>query len=262
MRVWRAMGLHTEVCGKVLVNATAYVLPVLAMGWVLPHTPVTTAALSGVLAVVNIGLCMSAVLHRYFAHAAFRTSRPFQFLLGVVGCLAFQGGPIWWASKHRRHHAHCDTPHDPHSWAATSSFWYAWWGWTLAPSEQRVDYEYVRAWLAFPELVLLDQVWFAAPATLWLIAHHAVGTQLTVACVVAPMFFSRMITLLFNCEYHPPQTHATCKAIDSRRILAELVGESYHADHHVHPRRLRRPGVDLPFWLVLKPLLATGLIWD
>ena len=35
-------------------------------------------------------------------------------LLAVLGCLATQGGPIWWASKHRAHHKFCDKPRDPH----------------------------------------------------------------------------------------------------------------------------------------------------
>ena len=35
-------------------------------------------------------------------------------LLALLGCLATQGGPIWWASKHRAHHKFCDKPRDPH----------------------------------------------------------------------------------------------------------------------------------------------------
>ena len=36
-------------------------------------------------------------------------------LLALLGCLATQGGPVWWASKHRAHHKFCDKPRDPHS---------------------------------------------------------------------------------------------------------------------------------------------------
>ena len=72
-----------------------------------------------------VGLTMSLALHRYFSHAAFRTSRWMQFFLGILGSMALQGGVLWWASKHRRHHKHCDEPEDPHSWTQTS-FLYAW----------------------------------------------------------------------------------------------------------------------------------------
>ena len=36
-------------------------------------------------------------------------------MLALLGCLATQGGPVWWASKHRAHHKFCDKPRDPHS---------------------------------------------------------------------------------------------------------------------------------------------------
>ncbi|MGI8896006.1 MAG: hypothetical protein ACR2HE_10215 [Casimicrobiaceae bacterium] len=47
--------------------------------------------------------------HRYFAHRSFKTSRPLQFILAVIGSLNLQGGAIWWAETHRYHHRHADT---------------------------------------------------------------------------------------------------------------------------------------------------------
>ena len=32
-----------------------------------------------------------------------------------AGVLANQGGPLWWGSNHRCHHAHCEKERDPHS---------------------------------------------------------------------------------------------------------------------------------------------------
>src|SRR5438874_1517735 len=42
--------------------------------------------------------------HRYYAHRSFQTHPWFEFLLACTGCLAFQEGPLWWASEHRHHH--------------------------------------------------------------------------------------------------------------------------------------------------------------
>jgi len=67
------------------------------------------------LLLVKEGFCMSVCLHRYAAHAAFKTHWATSLALGWLGCMAGQGGPIWWASKHRCHHKHCETPRDPHS---------------------------------------------------------------------------------------------------------------------------------------------------
>src|SRR5690348_1671321 len=46
--------------------------------------------------------------HRYFSHRAYKTNRFFQFIFAIIGATAMQGGPIWWASHHRRHHANAD----------------------------------------------------------------------------------------------------------------------------------------------------------
>ena len=58
---------------------------------------------------------MSVCLHRYAGHGAFKCGPTTNALLCVLGCLANQGGPIWWGSKHRCHHSRCDKEHDPHS---------------------------------------------------------------------------------------------------------------------------------------------------
>ena len=67
------------------------------------------------LAICKVNICMSVCLHRYAAHSAFKCGPITNFFVLALGCLAWQGGPIWWASQHRRHHKHCDIPGDPHS---------------------------------------------------------------------------------------------------------------------------------------------------
>ena len=76
--------------------------------------PFTTLCSVVIMTVAKLAVCMSAVLHRWAAHGAFKCSYPVSVLLAVLGCLATQGGPIWWASKHRAHHKFCDKPRDPH----------------------------------------------------------------------------------------------------------------------------------------------------
>src|SRR5436190_24150556 len=48
-----------------------------------------------------VGLGITAGMHRYFSHHAFKTSRWFQFVLACAGCAALQKGPLWWAIHHR-----------------------------------------------------------------------------------------------------------------------------------------------------------------
>ncbi|GHP06751.1 hypothetical protein PPROV_000549500 [Pycnococcus provasolii] len=248
---------------KLLSGYAGFLLPLMAIAHDISHEgipSVRTLLAVALLTMLNIGVCMSVVLHRYFSHSAFRTTRAFQFVLGVIGCLAYQCGPVWWASKHRRHHANCDTALDPHSWTMTSH-WYAWWGWTLNPSEQTIDYQYVHNLVKYKELLILDELWLLVPSLLMASVYNLAGPHCATAYVATPLFLSRMITLLFNCEYHPPASKTKCKSIDNPRILSELVGESYHDDHHAHPRRLHRPGLDLPYWIFIRPLIALRMIW-
>ena len=83
-------------------------------GALLPR-PLVSIVAAFLLAGVKLGVCMSAVLHRWAAHAAFACSYPMAIILAILGCLATQGGPVWWGSKHRVHHAYCDRARDPHS---------------------------------------------------------------------------------------------------------------------------------------------------
>ncbi len=80
-------------------------------------------------------------------------------------------------------------------------------------------------------------------------------------CFLGPMLGCRTITLLFNIEFHPAKNQKRCKVIDDTRLLAVVVGESRHEDHHVRPRRARRLDLDLPWWLTLSWMQASGLIW-
>ena len=63
----------------------------------------------------KVGICMSVCFHRYAAHQAFKCGSLMRGLICTLGCLANQGGPIWWASNHRCHHRYCDQERDPHS---------------------------------------------------------------------------------------------------------------------------------------------------
>lgn len=260
---------------SILQTATIYLAPFLTCVSVLmrcgcPSLPQFAAVVP--FAVVLIGGPMSVCLHRYFAHAAFKTSRGMQFVLGIVACLAYQRGPLWWASKHKRHHKHCDEEKDPHSWTQAAlkhgesrGYLYAWIGWTFTAKEAHTDWQYIsKLQSSLPELLMLEWLWLVPPVFLNIMLYNSLGAVWMACMYTAPMLLCNLITLLFNVEYHPMHrpTEENCKAADNARFLSELVGESYHSDHHVFPRKAHRPGLDLPFWLIIRPLEATGLVWD
>jgi stearoyl-CoA desaturase (delta-9 desaturase) len=217
--------------------------------------------------VLFIGGPMSLCLHRYFAHRAFKTSRALQLVVGVGATLAFQGGPLWWAAMHVRHHKHCDAQDDPHS-VTRQGFWYAWLGWMVDArnyAPERADVKTLDPDFARPELRAVQALHPLFPIGLCLFTQHSLGHSAMLWGVLVPMLLCRLITCLFNVEFHPDRAGATrtqCAAINDDRFLAKLVGESRHQDHHNNPRRARRPDWDLPGWATIAWMQPLGLVWD
>jgi fatty-acid desaturase len=211
-----------------------------------------------------IGTCMTLGYHRYGSHHAFSIGRVGQFLLVAFTQLGWQGGVLWWAAKHRRHHKHCDTPLDPHSWAQTS-YLYALLGWTICETE--TEREYVPKHLIdFPELWFLNTFHCLPGLCMMGALFYSLGWDAMIWGYAVPSTSSALQTFHFNLEFHPPGEAGNCFARNEcgdkimSWIPSTLVGEARHEDHHAHPQRALRPGGDPPYWLFLAPLKALGVI--
>ncbi len=92
-----------------LVGAIVAVISslVTGVGWV------ELAVFFGMFVWVTLGLEVG--FHRLFAHRAFQTSKPLQAFWWISALMAGQGSGTYWLATHRRHHAHSDSPSDPHS---------------------------------------------------------------------------------------------------------------------------------------------------
>ena len=73
--------------------------------------------------------CLGITLtyHRLLSHKSFAVPKWFEYILAYCGAMAVQGDPMEWASSHRYHHQHTDTPLDPHS--PYEGFWWSHAGW-------------------------------------------------------------------------------------------------------------------------------------
>jgi stearoyl-CoA desaturase (Delta-9 desaturase) len=239
-------------------------------------------ALFGMARVPFVGIGMSMCLHRYFAHGAYKTSRFVQFLLAIVGALALQGGPLWWAGKHRRHHKHCDQPLDPHSPTQTSDG-YAWLWWMYY--ETHHDWAFIPKHLQTPEVLLVNLLFIVPNTVLTLSLVPLVGKEWALFLCWVPACLGCLASTRFNVEYHPapekPPKLGECLSVNKETgdkgigplrlewlavnapfMFEPLVGEAYHEDHHEFPRRAQRPGLDAPYFFILRPLEALGIIWD
>lgn len=195
-----------------------------------------------------IGVPMSICLHRYFSHQAFSTSRPVQAILGFVACWAYQHGPLWWAAKHVRHHHHCDQPGDPHS-VYLQGYYYAWFGWTMNPinlAESDEKYNY-PAHLRCPELKFLDRFPLIPVCMALTAADIMYGRAFSAYSVLLPMLLCRLITLLFNVDFHPvTEQDKRCKSINGGKFLTYILGEDLHDIHHRKPNQSKRTDHDFP----------------
>jgi stearoyl-CoA desaturase (delta-9 desaturase) len=223
---------------------------------------------------------ITAFYHRYFAHRAFRTSRPVQFLFALLGNTAAQRGPLWWAAHHRKHHKHSDTERDAHSPARQGLLW-SHMLWFTTRRNFVTDLRQVPDLARYPELRLLDRFDVLGP-TLLAGALFGLGELLA---TTAPVLhtdgwqllawgFFVSTTLVFhgtctiNSLGHVFGKRRYATGDDSRNsfLLALLtLGEGWHNNHHFYPVAARQGfrwwEIDVS-WYALRALAWTGVIWD
>ncbi len=208
--------------------------------------------------------------HRYFAHGSFKTYAAFEFLIACIGCLAFQNGPIWWASKHRHHHRVADTDTDHHS--PNSGFWHAHIGWLLKNEADDIDWRFV------PDL--------RRPIPLWVERHQRVLHLLYISSVVLMFGLPALLTFwivpivlcwhttfatnsfchLFGSQPFKSRLHESCSARNNAMVAIMNLGEGWHNNHHAYPARSHHGFYRWYQWdlvyIVLLLLAKVGLVWD
>ncbi|EQC44156.1 fatty acid desaturase [Bacteriovorax sp. DB6_IX] len=230
-------------------------------------------------------LGLTVAYHRYFAHRAFKTTRFFQFILALWGGLCAQRGPLWWASKHRKHHRHCDLPGDPHS-PHQLGLWGGHIGWALKAESMKTDEALVKDFKKYPELMIFnkyhDLFMLSFAALLYLsgelIAHYypqsgTSGFQILIWVYIINTLVHVHLTFCVNSIGHvrgsrPFKDHQCEKGDKSGNIpwLAWLTaGEGWHHNHHTFPYSARIGiqwfELDLGYLTILL-LEKMGLIWD
>lgn len=210
---------------------------------------------------------MTGGYHRYFAHRAYRTSRFFQFLLGFLGCMGLERGPLWWSATHRQHHRHSDQPEDVHS-PVQRGFWHAHVGWVAATEQMNTDLRLVRDLERFPELRWLDRHHWVSPM-LGLAACYLIAGP---SGAVLGGFWSTVAvwhgTFSVNSLSHLVGTRRFATPDDSRNhwlVALYTMGEGWHNNHHRFMGSARQGfrwwELDLSYY-VLCGLAAVGLVWD
>jgi len=207
--------------------------------------------------------------HRYFAHRSFRTSRPMQFILGLLGTLALEGGPLWWADTHRCHHRHADTPEDIHS-PHYQGFLYAHSGWFLNEANRTTDRAAVLDLAKYPEMVWLDHLCghFALPVicALALVLQFGLTGFIWGGCVSSVLVWHS--THWIQSMSHSYGGYRRFDSSDRSRnhwFIALITLGEWHNNHHSYPWSARQGmawwEIDIVYG-VLKVMSWFGLVWD
>ena len=237
------------------------------------------AILVAVLAYALRMFAITAFYHRYFAHKAFRTSRPVQFVFALLGAAATQRGPMWWAAHHRDHHKQADAEADPHQ--SSRGFWWSHLGWFLSGENFATRSENVKDWQRYPELRWLDRYDLLVPVAMglgmfvlgaalerWMPQLQTSGLQMLVWGYFISTVVLMHATLLVNSMAHRVGHRRFATSDQSRNNwwLALLTfGEGWHNNHHRYAGAARQGfywwQIDVSY-LVLRAMAAFGLVWD
>ena len=226
---------------------------------------VSDLMLCGVLYAIRM-FAITGGYHRYFSHRSFKTSRVFQFLLAFVAQSSAQQGALWWAAYHRKHHKYSDTPQDVHS-PLQKGFWFAHFGWIFSATKRQADYDLIKDFMKFPELVWLNKYKHAPPVLLgvgvWLVSGWS--------GLVVGFFISTM--LLFHCTFAinslahliGKQSYVTGDNSRNNWFLALITfGEGWHNNHHYFQSSTRQGfhwwQIDFTYY-VLKFLAFFRIVW-
>ena len=168
-------------------------------------------------------------------------------MLGVLGAAAWQRGPLWWAAHHHEHHAHSDTPADPHSPVSGSIVW-AHLGWMATPRRAPLPARYVAGTDTVSRRYGRDAAASRVPELHWLDRHHAVpGLALRAGAsaldgppgalwgFVGPAVLRWHATCMVTSASHVygERRFETGDASRNNALVALLTfGEGWHNNHH------------------------------
>lgn len=223
---------------------------------------------------------ITGAYHRYFSHRTYKTSRIFQFILGLWGTACGQQGPLWWAAHHRHHHKYSDTDKDIHS-PILRGFWWAHVGWVLCKKYEKTNEDAVKDLAKYPELRWIDRHHGVAPFILataifffGVLLEHTAPALRTNGLQMLSWGFFTSTTLLYHGTF---TINSLSHVIGKKRfetgdysknsfILSMItMGEGWHNNHHRYPYAERQGiywwEIDMSHY-VLKVMSWFGLVWD
>jgi stearoyl-CoA desaturase (delta-9 desaturase) len=213
----------------------------------------------GVTTLANI--CTTVYLHRGLSHRAIHFTRPLHAVFKTLVWLSTGIKVREWVAVHRKHHAHTDTPDDPHS--PVISGWF---------TVQRKNLTMYRRAAHDPEnvlkyakdlaptrwdRVLFDHSWLGlvlGTAILCLVAGWQVGL---LAAFIHVNYYLAASAAVNAIGHHFGRRPYDNSATNLQWLAFVTAGEGFHNNHHAAPTSARFAHrwyqIDVG-WMVIKPL--------
>ncbi|MDX2272431.1 MAG: fatty acid desaturase [Cyanobacteriota bacterium] len=207
----------------------------------------------------SLGICLG--YHRLLSHRSFQVPRWLEYTFATLGALSLQGGPIFWVSGHRQHHAFTeDVDKDPYS--ARKGFWWSHFLWLIYQQPDFFDsrcYHRMAPDLARdPYYQWLDKNFLLLQALLGGLLYLIGGWSFLIYGIFVRAVFLWHCTWLINSASHFWGYRRFEDSDDNARNLwwAAILafGEGWHNNHHAEPKRVRAGltwwEIDVTYWAI------------
>ncbi len=211
--------------------------------------------------------------HRLLTHRSYKTPKIVEYVLTICGCLALEGGPIWWVAWHRVHHKYTEQigldPHTPRE----GKFW-SHMGWLIwndpvlhdrdiltkfAPDLCKDPFQRTINRFPWVPLTVLGlaflRIW-GLPGVLW-------GVFVAVILIWHATWLVNSATHLWGSQ--PYKITGTGDSRNNWWVALLTFGEGWHNSHHAFPTSARH-GLRWyqfdPNWYGITLLKFLGLAWD
>lgn len=205
--------------------------------------------------------------HRYFSHRGYKSGRGFQFFMALLGSLAMQKGPLWWAAKHREHHRDSDDPSDAHS-PRQYGVWDAHIGWVYRQARTHPDLGIIKDFAKYPEIRWLNRHQYLPGLLLAVLCFAIDGWAGLLVGWLLSLILCYHATFTINSLMHVWGRPRYLTGDDSRNsfLLAIVtMGEGWHNNHHYYPAAARNGFFWWEFdptYYILLGFEKLGLVWD
>lgn len=234
-------------------------------------------SLAGIYLLVGLyfftGFGVTIGYHRLLTHYSFQTSLFLRRFLAIAAALAGQGGPLFWVSTHRLHHAFADQDGDPHD--ARCGFLWSHIAWTILNKDayqtdlRRVEdlasdavLRWIDRWHLCLQLLLALFVFVVATLT----SNIYSGIAAVIWAIPLRIVLVLHCTWLTNSAAHlwgRRRFETLDKSHNNFWIALLTLGEGWHNNHHAFPSSARH-GLAWyefdPSWQLIKLLRSMHMI--